>query len=151
MMWSVWNNSFLNCGCRWEWRMIIAVSFPIKAIGKNWIVSLSGIHIPSHPVVLDDYNLIQTIKITSKVALRTSEVLLNHKIFSKILIWFYTGWSRSWYLICIKMWCFLEDVSLPSMEKKGDAGATALNGGKRKGTTLPSWQTGQPWLLVKRK
>ena len=90
MMWSVWNNSFLNCSCRWEWRMIIAVSFPIKAVGKNWIVSLSGIHIPSHPVVLDDYNLIQTIKITSKVALRTSEVLLNHKIFSKILIWFYT-------------------------------------------------------------
>ena len=32
----------------------------------------------------------QTIKITSKVALRTSEVLLNQNIFSKLLIWFYT-------------------------------------------------------------
>ena len=30
------------------------------------------------------------------------------------------------------------------MEKKGDAGAAALNGGKRKGIALPSWQTGQP-------
>ena len=39
------------------------------------------IHIPSPPVVPDDYNLVQTIKITSKVALLTSEVLLNHKIF----------------------------------------------------------------------
>ena len=36
-------------------------------------------------------------------------------------------------------------------KKKGDAGATALNRGKRKGTALPSWQTGQQWLLVKRK
>ena len=25
----VWNNSYLNCGCRWRWRMIIAVNFPI--------------------------------------------------------------------------------------------------------------------------
>ena len=29
MMWSIWNNSFLNCGCTWKWRMIIAVNFPI--------------------------------------------------------------------------------------------------------------------------
>ena len=44
------------------------------------------IPIPSRPVVPDDYNLIWTVyKITSKVALRTSEVSLNHKIFSKIL------------------------------------------------------------------
>ena len=43
---------------------------------------------PSRPVVPDDYNLIQTIKLTSKVALQTSEVLLNHKIFSKILYGF---------------------------------------------------------------
>ena len=24
----IWNNSFLYCGCRWKWRMIIAVNFP---------------------------------------------------------------------------------------------------------------------------
>ena len=35
LMWSIWNNSFLNCGCRWKWRMIIAVNFPIWAIGKK--------------------------------------------------------------------------------------------------------------------
>ena len=29
MMWRIWNNSFVNCGCRWKWRMIIAVNFPI--------------------------------------------------------------------------------------------------------------------------
>ena len=39
------------------------------------------------PVVPDDYNLIWTIKKTSKVTLQTSEVLFNHKIFSKILIY----------------------------------------------------------------
>ena len=44
------------------------------------------IHIPSHAVIPDDCNLVWTIQITSKVALRTSEVLLNHKIFSKIFI-----------------------------------------------------------------
>ena len=25
----IWNNSFLNCGCRWKWRLIITVNFPI--------------------------------------------------------------------------------------------------------------------------
>ena len=25
----IWNNSFLNCGCRWKWRMIITVNFPM--------------------------------------------------------------------------------------------------------------------------
>ena len=25
----IWNNSYLNCGCRWKWRMIITVNFPI--------------------------------------------------------------------------------------------------------------------------
>ena len=29
LMWSIWDNSYLNCGCRWKWRMIIAVNFPI--------------------------------------------------------------------------------------------------------------------------
>jgi len=23
----IWNNSYLNCGCRWKWRMIIALNF----------------------------------------------------------------------------------------------------------------------------
>ena len=45
----------------------------------------SGIHIPSQLVILDNYNLVRTIKITSKVALPTSEVLLNHKIIRKFL------------------------------------------------------------------
>ena len=26
----IWNNSYVNCGCRWKWRVIIAVSFPLK-------------------------------------------------------------------------------------------------------------------------
>ena len=25
----MWNNSYLSCGCRWKWRMIIAVNFLI--------------------------------------------------------------------------------------------------------------------------
>ena len=28
------NNSYLNCGCRWKWRMIISVNFPI------WVLKL---------------------------------------------------------------------------------------------------------------
>ena len=32
---NIWNNSYLNCGCRCKWRMIIAVNFPIWAIGKK--------------------------------------------------------------------------------------------------------------------
>ena len=31
----IWTNSYLNCGCRWKWRMIMAVNFPIEAIGKK--------------------------------------------------------------------------------------------------------------------
>ena len=38
MMRSTWNNSFLNCGCTWKWRMIIAVNFNCLnwKIGLNW-------------------------------------------------------------------------------------------------------------------
>ena len=46
----------------------------------------TGIHIRSRPVVPGDYNLARTIKIGPKVVLRTSEVLANHKVFSKIHI-----------------------------------------------------------------
>ena len=34
----------------------------------------------------DNYNLVRMIKISSKVALRMSEVLLNHKTFSQIFV-----------------------------------------------------------------
>ena len=54
-----------------------------------WNIIFSGIHIPSRLVVPEDNNLVQTIKKTSKVPVRMSEVLLNHKIFSKVLISFY--------------------------------------------------------------
>ena len=30
----IWNNSYLYCGCRWKWRVIIAVNFPILI--SNW-------------------------------------------------------------------------------------------------------------------
>ena len=35
MMWSIWNNSFLNCGCRWKWRMIIAVNFHLMLLKEE--------------------------------------------------------------------------------------------------------------------
>ena len=37
VMWSIYEiiNICTNCGCRWKWRMIIAVNFPIYAIGKK--------------------------------------------------------------------------------------------------------------------
>ena len=31
----IWNNWYLNCGFRWKWKMIIAINFPIWAIGKK--------------------------------------------------------------------------------------------------------------------
>ena len=31
----IWNNSYLYCGCKWKWRVIIAVNFPIWATGKK--------------------------------------------------------------------------------------------------------------------
>ena len=46
MMWSIWNNSFLNCGCRWKWRMIIAVNL------SNWkeeATRRSRVRIPLKP------------------------------------------------------------------------------------------------------
>ena len=36
----IWNNSYLNCGRRLKWRMIIAVTFPIQAIGKLTMIFL---------------------------------------------------------------------------------------------------------------
>ena len=40
--------------------------------------SQAGIHIRSRPVILDNYSLTRTIKLTSKDILWMSEVLLNH-------------------------------------------------------------------------
>ena len=47
---------------------------------------LTGIHIRSRPVVPEDYNLERMTEVTPKDILWTSEVLLDHKIFPKILI-----------------------------------------------------------------
>jgi len=52
-------------------------------------VAPTGIHIHSRPVVPDDYILAQTIEVTPKVVLWTSQVLLNHRIFPKLPILFY--------------------------------------------------------------
>lgn len=62
----------------------------IKLRINNYRIKVAGTHIRSRLVAPDDNNLVQTIKITLSVALRKSEVLLNQKTFSKILIWFYT-------------------------------------------------------------
>ena len=54
--------------------------------------ALTAIHrdpYPSHPVVPDDYNSVQTIKLTSKVTLPTSEVLLNQNIFKNFYMILY--------------------------------------------------------------
>ena len=51
-------------------------------------VSVDKKKYPLQPRV-DDYNLTQTIKIPPKVIIWTSKVLLNYKIYSKILVWFY--------------------------------------------------------------
>ena len=53
----------------------------IKLRIKNYRIKVAGTHIPSRLVAPDDNNLVQTIKITLRVALRKSEVLLNQKIF----------------------------------------------------------------------
>ena len=29
-VYKLWNNSYLNCGCRWKWRMSFAVNFPTE-------------------------------------------------------------------------------------------------------------------------
>ena len=72
----------------------------IKLRIKNYRIKVAGTHIPSHLVAPDDNNLVQTIKITLRVTLRKSEVLLNQKIFSKnsytILYIFPVFWLLLW-------------------------------------------------------
>ena len=31
----IWNNSYLNCGCGWKWRMIITVNFQFKQLERR--------------------------------------------------------------------------------------------------------------------
>ena len=45
----IWNNSYLNCGCRWKWRMIIAVNFPVWAIANKKPEKKSGLIRDSNP------------------------------------------------------------------------------------------------------
>ena len=58
----------------------VGMPVPLSHRNPTWVPlnfkMKSGIHIPSHPVHPDNYNLVRMIKITSKVALRMSEVLL---------------------------------------------------------------------------
>ena len=42
MMWSIWDNSFLNCGCRWKWRMIIAINFQFKQLERRSLKKKTG-------------------------------------------------------------------------------------------------------------
>ena len=72
----------------------------IKLRINNYRIKVAGTHIPSRLVAPDDNNLVQTIKITLRVTLRKSEVLLNQKIFSKnsymILYIFPVFWLLLW-------------------------------------------------------
>ena len=49
MMWSIYVWNKLNWGCRWKWRMIIAVNFPIEATGKKKPEKKSGLQRASNP------------------------------------------------------------------------------------------------------
>lgn len=85
-MWKLTQKSVLSSQCVRRATTTKSLSFQMQ----GYRITIARIHIPSRPVVPNNYNLVQTIKSTSKVAVWMSEVLLNHKIFSKILIWFYT-------------------------------------------------------------
>ena len=83
---------------QWSSYIVLAIVYEWQTLESNvntmnlwqngqylWNIFFSGIHIPGRPVIPEDNNLVQTIKITSKVPVRMSEILLNHKIFSKVL------------------------------------------------------------------
>ena len=137
----------------------------IKLRLNNYKIKVAGTHIYSRLVAPDDNNLEQTIKITLRVALRKNEVLLNQKIFSKILIWFYTfSLCSDYFSDPLKMfrimvnnkqllsamkfgrhlrWCsifyetFFRRCLVAFHKKVTCVGATASYGGKRNHTNLP--------------
>ena len=78
----------------------LLVIFKKSPLTFTW--GATGIHIPNHLVVPDYYKHTDDFK----VALQTSEVLLNHKIFSKILIWFYIIIFPVFWLLLIHLTMF---------------------------------------------
>ena len=44
----IWNNSYLNCGCRWRWKMIVAVNFQFKQLERRSLKK-SGLQRDSNP------------------------------------------------------------------------------------------------------
>ena len=72
----------------------------IKLRLNNYKIKVAGTHIYSRLVAQDDNNLVQTIKITLRVALRKNEVLLNQKNLFKnsymILYLFPVFWLLLW-------------------------------------------------------
>ena len=44
----IWNNSYLYCGCRWKWRVIIAVNFQFKQLERRSLKK-SGLQRDSNP------------------------------------------------------------------------------------------------------
>ena len=38
----IWNNSYLYCGCRWKWRVIIAVNFQFKQLERRSLKKNQG-------------------------------------------------------------------------------------------------------------
>ena len=43
-----WNNSYFNCGCRWKWRMILAVNFQFRQLERRSLKT-SGLQRNSNP------------------------------------------------------------------------------------------------------
>ena len=44
----IWNNSYLNCGCWWKWRMIIPVNFQYKQLERRSLKKI-GLQRDSNP------------------------------------------------------------------------------------------------------
>ena len=51
LMWLkyIWNTSYLNCGCTWKWRMIIAVNFKFQQLERRSLKKKARLQWDSNP------------------------------------------------------------------------------------------------------
>ena len=131
----IWNNSYLYCGCRWRWRVIIAVNFQFKQLERrslkksglqrdsnlwppripvrcstNWAMKP---HIGSEVNLLSSYLPVQWNKLTSLPMCGFIAQLVEHRTGIPLKPWFFQ--TSSFQLLKLEIYC--DDHSSPFVFK----------------------------------
>ena len=116
----IWNNSYLYCGCRWKWRVIISVNFPrVRIPLKSWFFFqaysfqlLTEIGTFTAMITLHIQKAILPLRVYHKKCVKYVQLKSScpsvHLCLSLTLLQLYLP----------KAWCFIDENNKPSNSRK---------------------------------